>query len=297
MISFRYAGALLGFAVSIGAVASPASDPTPALFAWNDIQVVLFPDTADGTLIVLSQWYRGPRPANAVNVSAWVDPDSAKAWIPRARAFLGTPAPGVDTSHVAVSLPLTSTGGERSFVFARRRTDDGWTRDRYLVIRDARAGRVQQSINLSRQAADLFLDSLTAVVLRTPLLPADRQHQPPASLDPADTAACPRLLPVPGNSLPRYPADERSRGMDGHVIAAFRVTERGTVDDKTAVIVFASRPAFARAVRQALPHFRFDPARENGAAVSTRVLMPFTFWLTRPNEDWGDLPQPRKRCD
>jgi hypothetical protein len=43
-----------------------------------------------------------------VHFAAFVDPDSAKAWLPRARAFLGLPTPGVDTSHVAVSIPLTS---------------------------------------------------------------------------------------------------------------------------------------------------------------------------------------------
>src|SRR5262245_33930598 len=103
MISIRYAGALLGVAVSIGAITYPANEPTPALFAWGDIQVVLFPDTADGTLIVLSQLYRGPWPGHPVAFSAFVDPDSARAWIPSARVFLGLPDPGVDTSHVAVS--------------------------------------------------------------------------------------------------------------------------------------------------------------------------------------------------
>jgi len=93
-----------------------------------------------------------------------------------------------------------------------------------------------------------------------------------------------------------YPIGERTRGNDGQVIATFVVTEHGSVDEKSVVMVFASRPGFARAVRDALPHFRFDPARENGAAVSTRVLMPFMFWLTRSNEDRPDPPRPDKRC-
>src|SRR5262245_43762275 len=99
------------------------------------------------------------------------------SWIPRARAFLGLPTPGVDTSHVAVSMTLTSIGGSQTILFARRRTDSGWTRDRYMIVR-ARADEASQTINLSRQVAEEFLDPLAAVVLRTPVLPADRQHRP-----------------------------------------------------------------------------------------------------------------------
>src|SRR5215510_9753963 len=128
---------------------------------------------------------RERRPAPSVHFAAFVDPDSAKAWIPRTRAFLGLPTPQVDTSHVAVSMTLTSIGGSQTLLFARRRTDSGWTRDRYLIVR-ARADEPSQTINLSRQVAEQFLDSLTAVVLRTPLFTADRQRRPATSLAASD---------------------------------------------------------------------------------------------------------------
>ena len=282
VISFRHAGALIGAALSIAAIAYHASAPKPALFAWADIQVVLFPDTADGTLIVMSQMVRGRPQPNTVSFASFVDPDSAKTWIPVARAFLGLPTPGVDTSHVAVSLPLTGSGGE-SMAFARRRTDSGWTADRYLIVRP-RASAKPQIINLSPQSASEFLDSLTAVVVRTPLPTANPQSQRAALIASPDTGAC----PARDSPTPRYPADERNSNMDGHVVASFVVTERGRVDEKTAVIVFASAPGFARAVRAALRDLRFDPARHSGAAVPQRVVMPFMFTLTRPgDESWS----------
>ena len=292
MASFRRSFALCGL-VSL-ALARAATGPIPATLAWDDIQVVLFPDTADGTLVVLTQIYRGARPEHLVQFSAFFDPDSVSAWIPVARAFLGLELPAADTNRVALSIPLEGSGRETIFL-ARRKSDSGWTSDRYLGVR-SRPGRAAQYINLPRRALDEFLDSLAAVVLRTPVFETPRRSSETAVPGASDSGDCP--VPMPTNAPPHYPVDERDRGVEGSVWASFVVTAHGIVEDKTIQVIFATSPNFARAVRNAVPHFRFDPARRGGVAIPKRVVMPFVFQLMRPGEVWPapSRDRPYERC-
>ena len=268
--------------------------PIPALLAWGDVQVLLFPDSADGTLIALNQVYRGPRPEHLLQFSAFVDPDSASRWIPAARLFLVRELPATDTNRVAVSPPLVSPEGETVF-FARRRGDSGWTADRYIGVRKRPERRVQY-INISPRSAEDFLDSLAAVVLRTPVFDDPPRHWRNAVSEPGDSTDC--IMPLPDSPVPRYPVDERNRNMEGTAWASFTITERGTVQTNTVHVLFATRESFARAVRDAAPRFRFEPARRNGVAVSKRVIVPFVFQLTQSGEDWSGSSRnrPNDRC-
>ena len=105
-------------------------------------------------------------------------------------------------------------------------------------------------------------------------------------------------MPLSDSPVPRYPDDERGRRIEGSVWASLVITERGTVAANTLQVMFATREAFARAVRDAAPRFRFKPARRNGVLISKRIVVPFVFQLTQPGEAWPSSVrhQPNDRC-
>lgn len=255
--------------------------------------MILYPDTADGTLVGMTQAYRGERGEPSIQFAAFFDPDSAEVWIARARAFLEITLPATDTNRVVLSRSLIGPRGAEMY-FARRRSDSGWTSARYLGLRQ-RAERPVMYINLPPQIAATFLDSLTAVVLRTPLLQIANRSRLMTTADPTDTADCPLLLPP--SRGPQYPSSERGRGIEGGAWASFVVTDRGEVDKTTLEIIASTSAGFARSVREAVPRFRFDPARRDGVAFPQRVVMPFTFQLTGPwDPPIGQSKKPPARC-
>ena len=74
---------------------------------------------------------------------------------------------------------------------------------------------------------------------------------------------------------PRYPAALRDSGIDGQVMASFVVDIAGRAREVEAQ---ASHAAFAQAVREVLPHWRFEPARDAaGRPVAARVRQVFRF--------------------
>lgn len=84
---------------------------------------------------------------------------------------------------------------------------------------------------------------------------------------------------LPRSPLPQYPSSLRLMRLDGHARLRFVVDARGRVELATVEVVEASHPAFAAAVRAALPRMRFRPARIGSRGVRQLVEFPITFRL------------------
>ncbi len=84
---------------------------------------------------------------------------------------------------------------------------------------------------------------------------------------------------APGSTGPQYPAALRAAGTTGRVLAQFIVGADGRADTTSLIILRATAPEFATAVRTALPTMRFMPARKAGVAVRQLHQQPFLFAL------------------
>lgn len=84
--------------------------------------------------------------------------------------------------------------------------------------------------------------------------------------------------PLPGNALPRYPAEARRDGREGSVLVRFAVTEEGRADFASAQVLRGDRE-FVTAALVALPSMRFTPAAIAGCPVRVLVQQPFEFRL------------------
>ena len=76
---------------------------------------------------------------------------------------------------------------------------------------------------------------------------------------------------------PDYPAELLAGRVEGQVDAEFTVRPDGRADSASLVIGRATHPAFAEALRAAMPRLRFMPAEHNGHRVSQRVQQSFLF--------------------
>jgi TonB family protein len=86
----------------------------------------------------------------------------------------------------------------------------------------------------------------------------------------------------PSNGPPVYPAQLRAANIEGQVVASFVVRANGTPDMSTFEIEKSDHPAFALAVRDAVPSMKFKPATgARGAPIASRMRMPFTFSLSK----------------
>lgn len=83
------------------------------------------------------------------------------------------------------------------------------------------------------------------------------------------------------NRGPVYPEMQRSRGIEGEVIARYVVNESGRVEMNTFEVISASSQAFVSAVRYALERARFIPAEASGRKVAQLVEQRFEFRLDR----------------
>ena len=86
---------------------------------------------------------------------------------------------------------------------------------------------------------------------------------------------------LPGVGSLRYPPEMRFANREGEVLAQFVVDEQGVADMSTFKTLKSTDPAFADAVRAAVPTMGFKPARVKGRAVKQLVQQPFTFSLAR----------------
>ena len=65
---------------------------------------------------------------------------------------------------------------------------------------------------------------------------------------------------------PVYPRREQSRGVEGYVVLAFTITDRGTVADAV-VVESVPQGSFDRAAMNALLKFKYQPKVVNGQPV------------------------------
>ena len=84
-----------------------------------------------------------------------------------------------------------------------------------------------------------------------------------------------------GGDAPEYPSSLKDQGIEGSVVAQFVVNENGRAESGTVKILSSSNPAFAAAVKEALPRMKFSAARIGGKKVQQLVQMPFQFHLQR----------------
>lgn len=76
---------------------------------------------------------------------------------------------------------------------------------------------------------------------------------------------------------PAYPAELLAKNINGYALASFVVDTNGRADPSTFVALEATHPAFAAAVRTALPRMKFRPAVMAGVHVRQLVQQQFTF--------------------
>ena len=84
-----------------------------------------------------------------------------------------------------------------------------------------------------------------------------------------------------GGEAPEYPSSLRASGVEGQVLAQFVVNESGRYEPGSLRILNSSNPAFAAAVKDALPRMRFSAAQIRGKKVQQLVQMPFQFHLAK----------------
>ena len=95
-----------------------------------------------------------------------------------------------------------------------------------------------------------------------------------------DAGAVDRVPHITGNaSPPRYPDMLRQSGATGQVVVRFVVDTLGRAELGDLVVVDASHPLFASAVKTALMGYRFTPGEAAGRKVRTLVQIPFSFTL------------------
>ena len=81
----------------------------------------------------------------------------------------------------------------------------------------------------------------------------------------------------PASDAPAYPEPLRTHGVEGSVVIRFIVDTLGRADSSTLSVVEVTHPAFAQAVRAALPHMKFIPAELGGRPVPQLVMQEFRF--------------------
>ncbi|MDQ2666244.1 MAG: TonB family protein [Gemmatimonadota bacterium] len=98
-----------------------------------------------------------------------------------------------------------------------------------------------------------------------------------AVLDAGVVDRVPRII---GNApAPRYPDTLRQGGETGQVVVRFVVDTLGRAEMGDVVVVEATHPLFASAVKTALATYRFTPGEASGRKVRTLVQLPFRFTL------------------
>ena len=82
---------------------------------------------------------------------------------------------------------------------------------------------------------------------------------------------------APDNPRPKYPRKAELAQASGTVVAQFRIGVDGRARVESLIIVRASHPLFALAVRDVLPSMHFKPATLHGTPVEEQVAQEFQF--------------------
>jgi TonB family protein len=93
---------------------------------------------------------------------------------------------------------------------------------------------------------------------------------------------------------PTYPKELHEAGVEGRVDAVFIVDSKGKIVESNTTR--STHPAFAEAVEQVMPLWRFTPAERNGRVVAQRVRLPVVFNLAQGDSlsRWAKRPVYRK---
>jgi TonB family protein len=86
-----------------------------------------------------------------------------------------------------------------------------------------------------------------------------------------------QLPTLKGDLWPRYPEELRATRLSGQVEVEYVVNADGRVSPRSIRIMRSSHPAFSRAVLQALPKARFNPARIGRMPVAVLVQQSIRF--------------------
>jgi protein TonB len=84
----------------------------------------------------------------------------------------------------------------------------------------------------------------------------------------------------PASAAPTYPDYLQRQGIEGTVAVEYIVDTTGLADSASLRILRTSHPAFAEAVRAALPGMRFEPGEVGGQLVRQLVTQEFRFVIT-----------------
>ncbi len=101
----------------------------------------------------------------------------------------------------------------------------------------------------------------------------------------------------PESAAPAYPLKLLAKHIEGAVETRYIVDTTGLADSASLVIVSATDTAFARSVREALPHMRFHPAILNDRKVRQLVSQTFLFKVVRPGPGTAASKFPTLRAD
>ena len=84
---------------------------------------------------------------------------------------------------------------------------------------------------------------------------------------------------------PAYPPELLAKNLNGYALASFVVDTNGRADPSTFVALESTHPAFAEAVRAALPRMKFRPAVMAGMHVRQLVQQRFSFRVVNDGAD------------
>jgi TonB family protein len=261
--------------LAVVAASTVAQGQRAARLPWGNLDVVLFPDSAAGTLVWVAS--RAASPADFGKdreFLVFVNPESALAWIPRARAFLAQKMTDTDTARVALSNDLEAIANG-VISLGRHRVKGRWSDD-CLIALSGLPARPPVFVSATDALTRAFLDSFTAVALRTPEpSPSQTRMLVANQLDRARS-----VVPSSTNQTPYYPGAERRARVEGDVWLSFVVTPEGQADMKTVRVLLSDDVGFLQSVRDALATHRFRPATQGGVPVAARVYQRFVFRLT-----------------
>lgn len=94
------------------------------------------------------------------------------------------------------------------------------------------------------------------------------------------------------SSAPDYPIEMLQHNIEGSAFVIYVVDTSGVADTTSFKIVDATHPAFAQAVREAMPKMRFRPAVLGGVKVRQLVQQRFAFRIERPDSILPPVTKP-----
>jgi len=88
----------------------------------------------------------------------------------------------------------------------------------------------------------------------------------------------------PGSAAPVYPSFLQDKRIEGAVTVSYVVDTTGFADSASMKVTKVTHPAFAEAVRAALPSMHFRPAQISGRPVRQLVIQEFRFVMPPPTD-------------